>query len=96
MAAADIFALLSWRGRVQWEVHDQSWHAIRKYICHFVVVIAKKYLQVNWPKLNTPQWAVEAYSETLDRARKDPIVGSFIGRAGSESGSLEEGKKRRE
>ncbi|KAK3652812.1 Phosphoinositide phosphatase sac1 [Elasticomyces elasticus] len=55
-------------------------------------------LYVNWPKLNTPQWAVEAYEDTLGRVRKDPIVGSFVGGGRGEAriGSLEEGKKRRE
>ncbi|KAK4900657.1 Phosphoinositide phosphatase sac1 [Elasticomyces elasticus] len=55
-------------------------------------------LYVNWPKLNTPLWAVEAYEDTLGRVRKDPIVGSFVGGGRGEAriGSLEEGKKRRE
>lgn len=56
-------------------------------------------MQVNWPKLNTPQWAVEAYQDTLDRAHKDPVVGGFIGSKGKGDprlGNLEEGKKRRE
>lgn len=55
--------------------------------------------QVNWPKLNTPQWAVEAYQDTLDRVGKDPLVGQFVGGKGDgRLGSLEEGKgkKRRE
>ncbi|KAK3110208.1 Phosphoinositide phosphatase sac1 [Teratosphaeriaceae sp. CCFEE 6253] len=55
-------------------------------------------LYVNWPKLNTPQWALEAYEETLNRVRKDPIVGRFVGggKGDARLGSLEEGKKRRE
>ncbi|KAI7139623.1 hypothetical protein KC352_g29803, partial [Hortaea werneckii] len=56
-------------------------------------------LYVNWPKLNTPQWAVEAYQDTLDKACKDPILGPFIagsGKTDGKLGSLEEGKKRRE
>ncbi|KAK5113633.1 hypothetical protein LTR62_003260 [Meristemomyces frigidus] len=52
-------------------------------------------LYVNWPKLNTPDWAVEAYEGTLNRVRKDPIVGSFVG-GKSDTTNLEEGKKRRE
>ena len=54
--------------------------------------------QVNWPKLNTPQWAVEAYQDALDRANRDPVLGALVGRSGGEAklGSLEEGKKRRE
>jgi hypothetical protein len=55
------------------------------------------YTQVNWPKLNTPVWAVEAYQETLERAHKDPVFGSLIGRSSDiRPGYLEEGKKRRE
>ncbi|KAK3075910.1 Phosphoinositide phosphatase sac1 [Teratosphaeriaceae sp. CCFEE 6253] len=55
-------------------------------------------LYVNWPKLNAPQWALEAYEETLNRVRKDPIVGRFVGggKGDARLGSLEEGKKRRE
>ena len=56
-------------------------------------------LQVNWPKLNTPQWALEAYQDTLDKAHKDPLLGQFLGKSGRSDGklgSLEEGKKRRE
>ncbi|EMC94311.1 hypothetical protein BAUCODRAFT_74206 [Baudoinia panamericana UAMH 10762] len=58
-------------------------------------------LYVNWPKLNTPAWAIEAYEDTLSKAYQDPIIGRLIGgrrNAGSERGSgvLEEGKKRRE
>lgn len=54
-------------------------------------------MQVNWPKLNTPQWAVEAYQDTLDRVGKDPVVGQFVGGKGDgRLSSLEEGKKRRE
>ncbi|EME49197.1 hypothetical protein DOTSEDRAFT_68070 [Dothistroma septosporum NZE10] len=55
-------------------------------------------LYVNWPKLNTPQWAVEAYQDTLDRVGKDPLVGALLGagRQDARLGILEEGKKRRE
>ncbi|SMQ50181.1 unnamed protein product [Zymoseptoria tritici ST99CH_3D7] len=54
-------------------------------------------LYVNWPKLNTPQWAVEAYQDTLDRVGKDPLLGQFVGvKSEGRLGSLEEGKKRRE
>ncbi|WPG97498.1 Hypothetical protein R9X50_00027500 [Acrodontium crateriforme] len=56
-------------------------------------------LYVNWPKLNTPQWAVEAYQDTLDRAHKDPVIGGLIGskvKGDARLGTLEEGKKRRE
>ncbi|KAK3674854.1 Phosphoinositide phosphatase sac1 [Recurvomyces mirabilis] len=61
-------------------------------VCVFFVAIS-----VNWPKLNTPNWAVEAYEDTLNRVRKDPIVGSFIGGKNAAGlGNLEEGKKRRE
>lgn len=53
---------------------------------------------MNWPKLNTPQWAVEAYQDTLEKVGKDPLLGAFIGGAKGDSrlGNLEEGKKRRE
>ncbi|KAK0354904.1 Phosphoinositide phosphatase sac1 [Friedmanniomyces endolithicus] len=55
-------------------------------------------LYVNWPKLNTPQWAIEAYEDTLNRVRKDPVVGRFVGggKGDARLGTLEEGKKRRE
>jgi len=39
---------------------------------------------------------MENYQEVLDKAHKDPVVGPFLGRGRSDSGYLEEGKKRRE
>ncbi|KAI9725479.1 MAG: hypothetical protein M1828_003150 [Chrysothrix sp. TS-e1954] len=55
-------------------------------------------LYVNWPKLNTPPFAVEGYQEALKKASKDPIVGSMVtsDRRSSEykMGYMEEGKKR--
>ena len=62
-------------------------------------------LFVNWPKLNTPQYAVEGYADALSRAHKDKLVGQFIttstGRdrrarnaSNSNVGFMEEGKKR--
>ncbi|KAK3720124.1 Phosphoinositide phosphatase sac1 [Vermiconidia calcicola] len=55
-------------------------------------------LYVNWPRLNTPQFAAEAYQDTLERAHKDPVMGAFLGKGSSDArlGNLEEGKKRRE
>ena len=55
--------------------------------------------QVNWPKLNTPQWAIEAYQDTFERASRDPLMGPLLSKSKAESGklgNLEEGKKRRE
>ena len=61
-------------------------------------------LFVNWPKLNTPAFAVEGYADALSRAAKDKIVGQFITPTGRERrargvstsnmGFMEEGKKR--
>ena len=59
-------------------------------------------LYVNWPKLNTPAFASEGYSDALVRAHKDKIVGQFIvspkgqdRRSRNLSTSImEEGKKR--
>jgi len=58
-------------------------------------------VQVNWPKLNTPPWATEAYQDTLERVAKDPVLGAFVkqhgrGRSDVRLGYLEEGKKRTE
>ncbi|KAG8532985.1 uncharacterized protein KY384_001767 [Bacidia gigantensis] len=55
--------------------------------------------QVNWPKLNTPRWAIEGVQETMNRALKDPLVGEFVskherGLSNTRLGHLEEGKKR--
>jgi hypothetical protein len=62
-------------------------------------------LYVNWPKLNTPAFAVEGYSDALNRAYKDQVVGPLIAAASGKDrrarntstqnmGHLEEGKKR--
>lgn len=68
------------------------------YQCSCGRMFANLHVQVNWPKLNTPQWAVEAYQDALNRASRDPVLGMLVGSGGSEvrPGSLEEGKKRRE
>ncbi|GAB7358529.1 hypothetical protein MBLNU230_g2592t1 [Neophaeotheca triangularis] len=55
-------------------------------------------LFVNWPKLNTPQWAVEAVQDAMERTTRDPLIGRLLGRSVSDTrlGYMEEGKKRRE
>jgi phosphatidylinositol 4-phosphatase len=55
--------------------------------------------QVNWPKLNTPKFAIEGYQEALGNARKDPVVGSFVSRhergaSTARLNDMEQGKKR--
>lgn len=68
-------------------------------------IIAHGMLYVNWPKLQTPPFAVEGYQEALARAHKDKIVGPLISAATgkekkarhpsmSRMGFMEEGKKR--
>jgi phosphatidylinositol 4-phosphatase len=54
---------------------------------------------VNWPKLNTPQWAIEGYSETLRKVQKNPVLGSVLkgherGRSKVNVEYMEEGKTR--
>ncbi|GAM89468.1 hypothetical protein ANO11243_075060 [Dothideomycetidae sp. 11243] len=67
------------------------------WIARFILLNGTLY--VNWPKLNTPGWASEAYHSTLDRVSKDPLVGVFVaahkrGRSDARVGYMEEGKKR--
>lgn len=68
-------------------------------------VYANGMLYVNWPKLNTPQYAVEGFNGALLRAQKDPVLGQFVkAAAGNDKrtrnlsqanvGFMEEGKKR--
>lgn len=57
--------------------------------------------QVNWPKLNTPPWALDAYQDALKKSTRDPVVGQLVRHARGASmdgrvGHMEEGKKRRE
>ncbi len=70
-------------------------------------IIAHGMLYVNWPKLQTPPFAVDGYQEALARAHKDKIIGPFITAASSKEkkarhsstsrmGFMEEGKKRTE
>ncbi|KIV78252.1 hypothetical protein PV11_09989 [Exophiala sideris] len=62
-------------------------------------------IYVNWPKLNTPPSATEAFHDTLARAQKDKIIGHLIAATGGRDrrsrnmsmanmGYMEEGKKR--
>ncbi|RMZ86879.1 hypothetical protein DV736_g5899, partial [Chaetothyriales sp. CBS 134916] len=63
-------------------------------------IIANGILFVSWPKLNTPAFAAEGYSDALNRAHKDHVIGQFIpapikerrGHAASTS-NIEEGVK---
>jgi hypothetical protein len=65
------------------------------------------HLYVNWPKLNTPTFALEGYQSALERAYKDPLIGPFITSTSGRNrrarnmsqqkvGYMEEGKKRLE
>jgi hypothetical protein len=53
---------------------------------------------VNWPKLNTPPWALDNYQDSLASVSKDPIIGPFVEEARKSRSSgvqyMEEGKKR--
>ena len=57
-------------------------------------------LYVNWPKLNTPQYAIEGFNNALIRAQKDPVLGQLVKTkrtrniSRSNVGDMEEGKKR--
>ena len=60
---------------------------------------ALTFSQVNWPKLNPPRWATEAYHDTLSRVFKDKVVGGIVARhdrsvSGVRMSQMEEGKKR--
>lgn len=68
-------------------------------------IVAHGTLYVNWPALQTPPFAVEAYQEAMLRAHRDKIMGPLINAtAGREKksrnssmsrmGFMEEGKKR--
>lgn len=64
-------------------------------------------LYVNWPKLNTPAFATEGFTDAMSRAHKDKVVGQFIlspsakdrrarNMSSNNVGFMEEGKKRLE
>ncbi|KIW72220.1 hypothetical protein PV04_00430 [Phialophora macrospora] len=71
----------------------------------FQFIYSHGMLYVNWPKLHTPSFATEGFSDTLSKAHKDPIVGPLIAAASGQDrrarnistanmGFMEEGKKR--
>ena len=72
----------------------------------FQFVYGHGMLYVNWPKLNTPAFAMEGYQDALNRANHDQLIGQFISAAGggrdkhartistTYAGYMEEGKKR--
>ncbi|KAG0643416.1 putative phosphoinositide phosphatase [Tuber brumale] len=80
------------------------WLAVALWTANFITKHGKLY--VNWPRLNTPSFAVQGHNEELSSAKKDLIIGMWIGRGSSarerDSGTggsgrlvhLEEGKKR--
>lgn len=56
--------------------------------------------QVNWPKLNTPKYAIDGYQDTLGTVRKDPLLGNLVNRhergaSNARLSHLEEGTKKR-
>ncbi|KAK8195348.1 phosphoinositide phosphatase-like protein [Phyllosticta capitalensis] len=65
----------------------------------FRFVQAHGTLYVNWPKLNTPPWAVDGYQDAMTKVQKDPLLGPIVakherGKSHMGLGYLEEGKKR--
>lgn len=63
------------------------------------VCLVSNSTQVNWPKLIPRPWATEGYNETVNKLRKDKVLGGLVAR--HERGmstarflSAEEGKKR--
>lgn len=69
-------------------------------------VLTNGMLYVNWPKLRTPTFAQEGFTDAISRAQKDPILGPLLqGKASDRRaknistttmGYMEEGKKRTE
>ena len=49
-------------------------------VAAWAAVFLKEYgiLYVSWPKLNVPAFVVEGYAETLQKAKKDKVVGQFL------------------
>ncbi|KAI9794281.1 MAG: hypothetical protein M1833_000424 [Piccolia ochrophora] len=73
------------------------WFATGIWCLHFIYNHGMLY--VNWPKLNSPPWAIEGYNEAIASVRKDRVVGSLVGRpergqSNARLSHLEEGKKR--
>lgn len=83
------------------------WLLVGLWAANFVLVHGMLY--VNWPKLNVPGFAMEGYTEALNKVKKDKFVGKWVEKGGisgsrdrgsSISGGnirlihLEEGKKR--
>ncbi|RPA94439.1 hypothetical protein L873DRAFT_1846547 [Choiromyces venosus 120613-1] len=76
------------------------WTVIAVLAAQFMLKYALLY--VNWPKLSPPGFAIEGYNDALNRAKKDPLIGQWVGKqSGHERGAssirlvhLEEGKKR--
>lgn len=71
----------------------------------FQFIYGHGHLYVNWPKLNTPSFALEGFSDALARANRDPVIGPLIAAASGKDrrarnistanmGFMEEGKKR--
>ncbi|KAF4311695.1 putative phosphoinositide phosphatase protein [Botryosphaeria dothidea] len=74
-------------------------------LCFAVCLVCIRFVQthgtlyVNWPKLNTPPWAIEGYQDAMTHASKDPLLGPLVarherGKSDARLLYLEEGKKR--
>lgn len=53
----------------------------------FVFVVEHGMLYVAWPKLNAPAFAVESYNDALNKAKKDRLVGRWLGGPTATGGS---------
>lgn len=69
--------------------------------CYNANALLMHFVQVNWPKLNTPAAASEGYMDALRRASHDRLIGDLIpagrhqrGVSNARLGFMEEGKKR--
>ncbi|KAF4125077.1 phosphatidylinositol 4-phosphatase [Geosmithia morbida] len=73
------------------------WTAVSLWCVSFITKHGMLY--VNWPRLNPRPFATEGYSEHYAKARKNPVVGSFVakherGLSTARYMNAEEGKKR--
>ena len=86
----------SWCAHFVW-THGMLYVSARRSPLHLSCLIGL--CQVNWPKLNTPRWAVEGMQESMGNVFKNPLIGGLVakherGLSAARLGHLEEGKKR--
>src|SRR6185312_16309255 len=73
-----VHSVLDGCSRVDAALHPEERHALREFPFYMSNYDRANVLQVNWPKLNPRPYATEGVQETMNKVRKNPVVGPLV------------------